>query len=395
MGPDLNPDGVVRPRPGDEALLETWIVPPGAENHASFLHRMPDGGIAAAWFAGSAEGRPDAYIHVARLSADGARWGEAVRVSRDDERSEQNPVLATLPDGTVWLLYTAQDFGAQDTAQVLRQVSTDGGTTWDAPEPFVQDRGMFIRQDLVVLDESTWLLPVFRCRVLPGRQWRGDSDVSAVLRTQDGGRTWTEVAVPDSDGLVHMDIVPQQDGAALAFFRSRWADHVYRSESRDAGASWTAPVALSLPNNNSSIQVRGAVAPGGQEVLLAVANPVGAPDGTHLGDAPVVLEDGKITAPGEPEPLDRHAVWGEPRLPLDLLVSADRGDTWERVVRLESEDTLAPQLLAGSTKRDRELSYPALVVDDAGDVHTTYTYGRRAIKYVRVPAARWQGLVGG
>ncbi len=395
MGADLHADGVVRPRPGDEALLEAWLVPPAPENHASFLHRMPDGGIAAAWFAGSAEGRPDAYIHVARLSADGARWGEAVRVSADEERSEQNPVLATLPDGTVWLLYTAQDFGAQDTAQVLRQVSGDGGATWGAPEAFVRDRGMFIRQDLVVLDASTWLLPVFRCRVLPGRQWRGDSDVSAVLRTQDAGRTWTEVAVPDSDGLVHMDIVPQQDGTALAFFRSRWADHVYRSESRDGGLTWASPVALTLPNNNSSIQVRGAVSPDGHEVLLAVLNPVGAPEGTHLGDAPVVLEDGKITAPGDAELLDRHAVWGQPRLPLDLLVSADRGDTWQTVVRLESEETLAPQLLAGSGTRDRELSYPALVVDDGGDVHVTYTYGRQAIKYVRVPATRWQGLVAG
>ncbi|GAA2709630.1 hypothetical protein ACFY2R_23625 [Micromonospora olivasterospora] len=37
---------------------------------------------------------------------------------------------------------------------------------------------------------------------------------------------------------------------------------------------------------------------------------------------------------------------------------------------------------------NRELSYPSMVVDTAGDVHVAFTRHRRAIRHLRVPA-RW------
>lgn len=82
----------------------------------------------------------------------------------------------------------------------------------------------------------------------------GNNDVSAVKISSDCGKSWRDVAVPESLGCVHMSITPLPDGRLAAFFRSRWADHIWFSQSSDQGESWSAPVPTTLPNNNSSIQ---------------------------------------------------------------------------------------------------------------------------------------------
>ncbi|WP_354500789.1 sialidase family protein [Mycetocola sp. 2940] len=374
-------DGVLVERSGRrEALIPTSR----AENHASFLHRLPDGTLAAVWFAGEREGMPDVRIQLSRFDESSGRWSDAEAVSPPSGQSHQNPVLATLPNGAVWLLYTAQDLGAQDTAVLMRRVSDDGGRTWGEPTPLLEDRGVFIRQDMVVLNDETLLLPIFRCELPQGRQWHGDTDTSSVLRSEDGGLSWTEVPVPRSLGAVHMDIVPFEDGQLVAFFRSRWADAVYRSESADAGRTWTEPYPTAMPNNNSSIQMRRAALLGADSIL-AVLNPVSAEPGSELGDIDRAHDEHKVTGPGEITPLDRHAVWGVGRIPLTLLRSDDRGRTWKRVLDLETADTVPEIVLERAGDRAMEMSYPALLVGPNGDVHVTYSYCRLAIKHVLVP----------
>ncbi|TYC25128.1 hypothetical protein FXF52_07465 [Micromonospora sp. MP36] len=82
---------------------------------------------------------------------------------------------------------------------------------------------------------------------------------------------------------------------------------------------------------------------------------------------------------------DRTAFWGAPRAPLALAVSADDGSTWPRRRLLADGDGYA----LSNNSRDginRELSYPSLLVDGAGDLHVAFTHHRRAIRYLRAPA---------
>jgi predicted neuraminidase len=60
------------------------------------------------------------------------------------------------------------------------------------------------------------------------------------------------------------------------------------------------------------------------------------------------------------------------RTPLNLAVSHD-GDNFRMFYTLESEPG--------------EYSYPAVVQGREGDLHITYTWNRRSIRYVRVPLA--------
>ncbi len=60
------------------------------------------------WFGGTQEGIPDISVYCARLQAGSDRWSQPDKLSDDPGRSEQNPILFPAPDGTLWLIWTAQ-----------------------------------------------------------------------------------------------------------------------------------------------------------------------------------------------------------------------------------------------------------------------------------------------
>jgi len=369
-------DGWLRSVGPDRA--DAFLPSPSPQNHAASLGRLPGGELACVWFGGTMEGMPDISIHMSVLHEAEGRWSPAAKLVDDPARSEQNPLLRTTSDGAVWLLYTSQVSGNQETAIVRRRVSEDGGKSFGPPHTLIDAPGTFIRQGLIVLASGDLLLPVFQCRKQPGEAWTGNRDTSAVFRSSDGGRTWTESAVPDSLGLVHMNVVPLGEGRMVAFFRSRWADSIHMSRSADEGATWSAPTPTSLPNNNSSIQC---IRLGDGRLALAynhssVANAEGRR--ASLYDE---IEGGDDGQPAEP--VGRQAFWGAPRAPLSLVFSDDGGETWTGRGDLEIGDGYC---LSNNSVRNlnRELSYPTLLEAPGGGLDIAFTYFRQSIKHVRL-----------
>jgi len=248
-------DGVLRADPLDPGRIDAFLPSPVVQNHAANLMELAGGDLACVWFGGSMEGKSDICVYFSRLPRGGARWTEPERLSDDLALSEQNPVLFNAPDGRLWLFFTAQPAGNQDAAIVRFRISDDGGRSFGPVEVLPTEAGTFVRQPPIVAPNGDWLLPVFRCRSEGGRKWSGDHDDSAVLVSSDGGRSWSVRPVPDSLGCVHMNIVAGADGAAVADYRSRWADNIHWSRSGDGGRSWSAPERSVLPNNNASIQM--------------------------------------------------------------------------------------------------------------------------------------------
>ncbi|KAF2813006.1 neuraminidase [Mytilinidion resinicola] len=168
----------------------------------------------------------------------------------DPNLSEQNPVLFLNPvTSAFWVFYTAQVAGNQDKAIIRYRTSSDHSATWSAPAQLFPE-GVFVRQPVTVLQDGTWVLPVWYCRTPPGFRWNGNDDVSVVRWSKDAGKTWGETYVPNSVGCVHMNIKPLADGSYIAFFRSRWPDNVCRSTSAD-GMNWAERVVTDLPNPNA------------------------------------------------------------------------------------------------------------------------------------------------
>lgn len=363
-----------------DGQISTAMLPSDyPQNHASNLLVLPNDDILCTWFAGTQEGISDISILCSRLRKGSEVWEPAVKLSNDPERSEQNPVLFLDPDNILWLLWTAQVSGNQDTAIVRYRKSDDFGETWNDIDVLIDKPGTFIRQPIVVLDNGNWLLPIFNCTVKPGEKWVGNYDTSSVKISEDKGKTWRDVDVPESLGCVHMSIARLKNRSLIAVYRSRWADNIYQSYSHDNGETWTEPKATELPNNNSSIQVT-ALNNGNLAMVFNNMSAAGATDRRRSLYDEIEEDSGAV----EPEVVDgKSAFWGAPRAPMSLAVSKDNGESWSIIANLDEGDGFC-MTNNSQEKLNREFSYPTITQSKDGVVHVAYTYFRQAIKYVRI-----------
>ncbi|TKA32397.1 hypothetical protein B0A50_01503 [Salinomyces thailandicus] len=347
--------------------------------HASNLLLCKNGELLCAWFGGSQEGKPDISIYLSRKSAASESWTEAEQVTFDNTRSEQNPVLFESLLGEVWLLYTSQTAGDQDSAVVKRKISIDGGSEWQGPEVLFPESGTFIRQPMVSLEDDTLVIPIFKCRTQRGTRWVGNDDISSIRVSKDQGRTWTETEIPNSFGAVHMGIKQLKDMSYLALYRSRWADNISSSVSSN-GIEWSEPKPTELPNPNSGICFE--VLPSGQ--ILVVYNHSSRTDALERREG---LYDGIAQASDvRRDQASKHAgkeaFWGAPRAPLCIAHSDDDGRSWQCSV-LETGDGYC---MTNNSEQglNRELSYPSMALSPEGTVHLTYTFWRQKIKYAQL-----------
>lgn len=380
----LDLSGKVVVNPNDVKRQDAYLPTECVQNHAANLFPLPNGDLLCTWFGGTQEGISDISAYFSRLKKGSDTWEPAIKLSDDPTRSEQNPVLFLDPDNVLWILYTAQISGNQDTAIVRYRKSTDFGETWGPIEVLLEDpdKGIFIRQPIVILDNDNWLLPVFYCIARPGEKWIGSYDTSAVMISNDKGKTWRPVDVPNSTGCVHMNVLKLKDGSLYALFRSRWADYIYESRSTDNGETWSEPKTLPLPNNNASIQAD--VLDNGDIAL--VFNNSSAKDAKErrlsLYDE---IEDESKEQKKEAELVEgqHNAFWGAPRSPMSLAISTDNGKTWPYIRNLDESDGYC---MSNNSREqlNRELSYPSIKQGSDGKLHIAYTFYRMAIKYVCV-----------
>jgi predicted neuraminidase len=363
---------------------EAYLPSDCIQNHAANLLVLDNGDLLCTWFAGTQEGIPDIHIYMSRLKKGESSWSKAVKVSDDPSRSEQNPVLFKAPDEKVWLLYTAQKSGNQDTAIVRYRISEDNGHSFGPIKTLFDQEGTFIRQPIVVLDNGEWLLPVFYCHTTKGRKWTGHRDTSAVKISKDEGNTWEEYEVPNSTGCVHMNIEKLDDGTLLALFRSRWADYIYSSYSTDNGRTWSDPKPTELPNNNSSIQFTKLA----NGHLALVFNNMNAENCTErraslYDDIEDEENEENVVAEAVEDSGERKAFWGAPRAPMTVAISEDNGVTWPFVKDIEIGDGYA-MTNNSKDKLNREYSYPSIKQGSDGNLHIAFTYFRQTIKYVQL-----------
>ncbi|HZC42710.1 MAG TPA: sialidase family protein [Acidobacteriaceae bacterium] len=339
-------DGVVRASPLKGAN-QAFLPPIRKSSHAANLLSLPSGDLLCFWFTGSEEGNSGVSIAMSRLDHGSNQWSHPVILSHHPGWSDQNPVPFRAPDGRLWLFHTSQKANqGQTTAVVYQLTSEDQGHTWTAPHLLFSKPGTFIRQRLVVF-HRLWLFPTYHS-ASAGITTNAQHDVSIVKISKDNGKTWSECKVPGSGGLVQMDILKLSDRRLVAFFRSRYADWIYKSESPD-GCHWSTPLATQLPNNNSSIQ---AVRLKDGHVVIAFNN-------AHAG-----------------------AIRARPRTAareiLSIALSVDGGKTWPWVRDVQKERE-APAL---RSEEDAEYSYPSVTQSPDGKIQMAFTFRRETVKYM-------------
>lgn len=321
---------------------------PFAEAHASTVVELRNGDLMSAWFGGSEEGAHDVAIW-GSTCRDG-RWSPPAELAREKDIATYNPVLFHTKDGRLWLYYK---FGPHPTSWTgARRWSTDEGKTWSPVEHLPAGLYGPIRAKPLVLADGT---VVSGTSVESYRSW-----ACWVERSTDNGETFAKFGpisvarkflkpaqpslepaeAPGSvdwdrtEGIIQPSIVLLGGHRLRMYARSTPGyGRICIADSKDDGIHWTQARPIDLPNPNSGI------------------------DALSLRDGRVLL-------------VYNHTNIG--RTPLNLAVSPD-GEHFDMFEVLEQEPG--------------EYSYPALIQGANGDIHITYTWNRRKIRYVRLRLA--------
>ena len=292
------------------------------ECHASTVLPLRDGTVLAAWFGGTREGAPDVQIWYSRR--ENGVWGTPCAVPTESPIQHWNPVLFEMQEGTVTLFYKVGH--PIDVWKTMSVHSTDGGRTWSAPSELVAGdgsggRGPVKNKPLYTSDGRVLAPASTEC----GGVWRCFVD-------EFDGENWIkrEISVENEHvGVIQPALWECPAGHIHALMRSNQG-RVYRADSADGGRTWCACYSTDLPNNNSGLDC--VMTENG--TLVLVCNPVEQTGGT--------------------------------RTPLSVLVSTDNGDTFTKVLDLETAQG--------------EFSYPA-VVAKGERLYISYTYRRQSIAF--------------
>ncbi|NOU00966.1 MAG: exo-alpha-sialidase [Gallionella sp.] len=348
--------------------------------HAASLIELNDGGIRAFWFAGSREGADDVEIRTAVF--DGKQWsGEQSVINREQTQQALsryvkklgNPVPVRAMDGSLWLYYVTVSLGGWAGSSITAMNSHDEGATWSAPRrlitsPFI-NISTLIKGTPFAYSDGTIGLPIYH-------EFLGK--FGELLRFSQGGEVLDKQRLSSGKLGIQPIVLVQNDKQATVLMRHVSAPPklVIATHTEDGGQHWSTPSKTTLANPDAAIAG------------------VSLPDGRIL----VVLNN-----------------LGTGRNALSLLVSADRGVTWQSIYQLEdqqkkafvSPDSFAQtnQQLAKQTEAnitdangyaqsaqrnkcvaqqcDFEFSYPYLIQTHSGDFHLVYTWNRSFIKHVQ------------
>jgi predicted neuraminidase len=306
---------------------------PFASSHASTLVELSDGSLLAAWFAGTGEGNPDVAIWSSHR-VQGA-WSVPVELAREEGVPCWNPVLFHTRDHRLWLYYK---FGpSPETWTAARKFSSDEGKSWSTAEHLPAGLIGPVRAKPLVLADGTIVSGSSVESYLSWAAW--------IERSTDDGKTWTKIGplVPirgsedlkRTFGIIQPSVV-QIGGRHLRFYARSTSSiaRVVVADSYDEGATWTSPRPLNVPNPNSGIDA-------------------------------VVLKDGRVVL------VYNNTTSG--RTPLNMAVSHD-GEHFKMFLTLEDQPG--------------EYSYPAMIQDSKGDLDITYTWQRKAIRFVHIALAK-------
>lgn len=287
------------------------------------LTRAANGDLVAA-YPTTSDSAPNGVLRLTRSTDGGATWTTPVTLYTPHVFTGGSVVMSvgmtTLADGTILLPFNEgvnySQYRNRDSVLYVAK-STDNGKTWsglDTPVQFpVPVREQWAYGKILQLGNGDLVLPLWGSRSLaPDWQKNPTPWNVAVLRSHDGGATWTEYSTVATDknlppstaysgGPNETTVSPLADGRLLAIIRFAspypGTQPVYLSYSSNGGRSWSAPQASTLSVQSPSAALTPCTA------------------SLPKGDSKIVLGYRNMTAPYAGAPV--------------LSVSYDNGLTWQ------------------------------------------------------------------
>ena len=172
-------------------------------------------------------------------STDGYTWGTEYQIHADALYDLRDPCVMQMADGNLLISFFKYDVDGTTApipaaVHVIKAATPAGAwTEYDACSTFTEYEAC--SAPVVQLADGTLLLP------LRGRDTGDTIDSSRVMKSTNGGTTWTELAII-AEGVRHYQepsLCVLDDGDVLCLMRT--GTTVYAAVSGDDGATWGAP----------------------------------------------------------------------------------------------------------------------------------------------------------
>jgi predicted neuraminidase len=329
--------------PPDEPFIHREFISPDTGSgmvHVGSMCELSGGGLAAAWYGGTREGARDVAIFLSvKGPGDAVSWSRPEKVVDRASASRElgryvkkvgNPVLFSDSGDRLWLAYVTIAAGGWSGSSLNVKWSDDAGMTWTNSlrltlSPFFNISEL-VRNRPLPLSSGGIAVPIYH-------EFLGY--FPEILWLQPGlkapGIHFKKSRMTGGQSFIQPSVVAFGPSLATAFYRCRSPKKaIGTAVTKDAGATWSEPQALSLPNPDAALD---ALLLSDQRILMA------------FNDSAANREN------------------------LRLAVSHDQGRHWTRVATLES----AP---------GREFSYPYMIRTQDGQIHLIYTWDRKQIQHV-------------
>lgn len=356
---------------------------PGQAVHAASLVELKNGDLRAVWFSGSREGAGDVTIQTAVMGSANQRWSpESTVFNRQQIQSGLwryvkklgNPVIARAPDGSLSLWMVNVSLGGWAGSAITWSRSMDEGLTWSVPRRLVTSPFLnvstLVKGAPVLMSDGQLSLPVYHEFV---------TKFGEVLRISPQGEVLDKTRIPASHTSLQPVLLATDAVHATAYMRAGRGGKVTTSVTADAGRTWSAAHASSLPNPDSALA--GVIAQGGRQWLALNPSATGrqslallgaSKSGNFEGVAPRMVEGALV----------EHAAPSVPayeRLLGDELKAAGTNEA-----QTGAYVASARRQLCGAENCVQEYSYPYLLQTRDGYLHLVYTWHRTRIKHVRL-----------
>ena len=329
------------------------------------LRRTAARSLICTWTTGGfSEPAPGNFTMMATSDDNGATWSEPKVLFRHSYKGLFTTELFVPRPGEIHAFLQTYDLGVWMTQlNSFRAVSRDGGQTWSGPHSIPGNIQNVWVNSGIVTSSGRWIFPVSwaehcgdewcppsfgRTPMQPwvgneGQQvvelpWGGDLSLlyqagnawadrnhryaAGVMVSDDQGETFHlrgYLQHPEASHFIEPKVVELADGRIVLLSREKWKGGIWRSESFDAGESWSPIELTDIPNPSSKFRILRA-------------------------------KDGRIFLLHNPVGVQSTNKWGR-RSPLSLWVSDDDMQTWRVKVDLV-------------TDLDHNLNYPDGFLDE-------------------------------
>lgn len=326
---------------------ETTVV------HAPAIARRNDGKLIAVWYAGTREGAKDVNIYQTIIDpqdnyslSPSRPIASRLQTQRDNWRTIRklgNPIIHSLPDGRLMLVYVSVSFGGWAASSLNIRFSADNGRTWGTAKRLVTSPFLnistLVKGAPVDFTNGDIGIPTYH-------EFLGKFAELLILDAQGNVKDKRRISWGRDSIQPVIAVLDSKRAIALLRDSGETNQRIAYSETTDHGNHWTSPRPLNLPNPNAAV----ALTKDSHETLLAVFN----------NDS-------------------------EERYDMSLALSKDQGKNWKVV---HSFDKGLPE-----KGQKFEFSYPYMIHDSQGGFHLVYTWHKKRIKYVHFNQAwldQWQ-----